>query len=104
MAKVTYRNHMTIRQDHKGVPYGGDCTPRSDGEANHGFVCLKGRPEASTAVPELARDPAMLALVNTLNERQSGFFTVGCTSGDVSESSGYRRSGYVEFAATPVTL
>lgn len=104
MPTPTYRNHMSIKQGGKGVPYGGSGVLREDGEANYGFRNLKTNPGDLDSVPELVRDPALRALVVNLNRRNSGFFTVGCMSFDVAEQSGHRRSGYVEFAANSQRL
>jgi hypothetical protein len=99
-----YRNCLSIRHDGKGVPYGANGEIREDGEANYGFKNLKADPRLSATIPELARDAPLLELVSALNRPQSGIFTIGCTSGDVSDAQGHRRSGYFEFAINSCEL
>jgi hypothetical protein len=98
MTTLRYQNVLSIRQGGKNVPYGGFGERRADGEANYGFQNLKRNPAASTMVPELNRDPALLALANALNAEESGFFSVGCTSGPIVDDNGHRWTGYMEFA------
>lgn len=80
----------------KGIPYGAGTRP--DGTVNHGFRSLKGCTHLAAEIPELQADPALLEIVEWLNEDDTAVFTVGCVSGRVTESAGHRTSGYVEFA------
>lgn len=98
MSPLRYRNLLSIKQDGKVVPYGGSGEPREDGEANYGFFNLKENIEQASSVPELARDPALLALALAINSPTSGLFSLGSTSGEVADADGYRWSGYIEFA------
>jgi hypothetical protein len=93
------RNVLCINWDGKGIPYGAEREPRPDGEQNHGFIKLKGRPEALAEVPELVRDKALHDLVATINDPATGLFSIGCVSeAVVDDTHGHRVTGYVEFA------
>jgi hypothetical protein len=104
MARLRYRNLLSIRQDGKGVPYGGSGEPRADGEANYGFFNLKSNLVGASSVPELKRDPALFALARVLNAAGSGFLSLGSTSGAVADTDGHRWSGYMEFAINSQSL
>lgn len=93
-----YTNSLHVLHGGKGVPYRSDGVLRDDGDANHGFINLKGHPERLADVPELARDEALRVCVALLNEPDSAFGTVGCVSARVDEPEGHRVTGYVEFA------
>jgi hypothetical protein len=95
---TTYINQLSIRQRGKAIPYGGNGVLRDDGDTNYGFKYVKGNETALRAIPELARDPALLALALALNAKQTGLFSVGCVSGPVDDGHGHRDSGYIEFA------
>jgi hypothetical protein len=71
---------------------------REDGDANYGFKYVKGDDAALRAIPELARDPALLDLALAINAPQTGLFTAGCVSGAVDDERGHRHTGYIEFA------
>ena len=100
---MKYLNDLRIERSGKGIPYGGMGEPREDGEANYGFKDLKGNLDQISSVPELARDPDLLALVQRINAPTVGLFSVGCTSGPVLDEQGHRVSGYVEFAINSVS-
>lgn len=91
-------NHTVLAIDNsgKGVPYGR--ADRGDGEVNHGFRVLKGRPERLSEIPELATDPAMRSLLQTINVAEGGLFSIGCLSSAFRDERGHGRTGYVEFA------
>jgi hypothetical protein len=91
-------NYLTIRLDGKAVPYGGMAEPRPDGSQNFGFMNVKGNSTAAAAIPELAGDAALKSLVLAISDARCGLFSVGCLSGDVTESDGHRVTGYLEFA------
>lgn len=95
---MLYRNILQIDQGGKAIPYGGTGVIRDDGDANYGFMNLKGSLARIAEIPELERDEALRDLVLALNQPQSAFATVGCVSGRVDEEEGHRVSGYVEFA------
>ncbi|MBI3430656.1 MAG: hypothetical protein HY018_00385 [Hydrogenophilales bacterium] len=104
MTKLRYRNLLSIKHGGKGIPYGGAGELRPDGDANYGFKNLKGRPELLDSVPELLSDPALSEAVKAINAAQTGLFSVGCTSGDIVDENGHRRTGYVEFAFNSASL
>lgn len=95
---ITYTNYLSIRHRGKPIPYGGDGVLREDGDANYGFKYVKGDETGLRAIPELAKDPALLDLALAINSSQTGLFTVGCVSGPVEDDRGHRDSGYIEFA------
>ena len=95
---MTYQSFLSIRHDGKGIPYGGLGEPRDDGGANFGFQDLKSKPEAIATVPELQKDTDLRSLVDAINHHDTGLFSVGCDSGEVSEQQGFRRTGYIEFS------
>lgn len=97
MSKAQYSNRLSIAQSGKCIPYGHSAEPRADGSMNYGFLNLKAEPELALEVPELLIDSELMRLVCLVNDPESMFFTVGCTSGDVADALGYRRAGYIEF-------
>lgn len=103
MSKLRYESRLSIGHRGKGVPY-GRVERRSDGDTNYGFVDLKGHPELFESVPELSRDPHLMELARVINSPETDLFSIGCTSGDVSDSHGHRRTGYVEFAFNSIGL
>lgn len=95
---IKHSNHLSIRHRDKPIPYGGDGVLREDGDANHGFKYVKGDDAALHAIPELAKDSALLALALAINSPQTGLFSIGCVSGPVDDERGHRDCGYIEFA------
>lgn len=95
---MSYQNVLAISHRGKGIPYGGFGEVREDGDANYGFVCLKGALEKLDDIPELARDDALKKLVAVINAPESSLFSVGCASTPVSNERGHRYTGYIEFA------
>lgn len=98
-----YSNYLEINHKHKPIPYGGDGHLRDDGDANYGFKLIKWNSEALAAIPELKRDESLRYLVSEINEPKTGIFSVGCVSGPIEDSNGYRHSGYVEFAINSIS-
>jgi hypothetical protein len=96
MAPNRYRNTLQIGHGGKGVPYGR--ATRSDGALNHGFKNLKGDLSQLDSIPELNDEPALRSLIGAINAPSSALFSIGCLADDVDETSGHRRTGYVEFA------
>lgn len=64
---------------HSSVPYGP--ADRDDGNRNHGFVDLAGRPELVAGIPEAQRSPSMARALEVINAVGSQFRTVGCECG-----------------------
>ncbi|MEX3917854.1 hypothetical protein AB4Y43_16680 [Paraburkholderia sp. BR10872] len=95
---MNYQNYLCINQKHKPIPYGGDGVPREDGEANYGFVCLKGALDRVDSVPELARDASLRRLAIAANGDETALLSVGCLSSAVAEEGKHRYTGYFEFA------
>ncbi len=93
-----HSNYLSIRHRAKPIPYGGDGVLREDGDANYGFKYVKGDEAALRAIPELAKDSALLDLALAINSHQTGLFSVGCVSGPIDDDQGHRDSGYIEFA------
>ncbi len=93
-----YRNSLSINFQGKGIPYPGTPIPREDGGQNFGFMNLRSNEFSIDDIPELAADPALRSLILMLNRPDSGFFSIGCASGEVAAEQGFRRSGYFEFA------
>lgn len=94
----TYLNLLSIKNSGKAIPYGGSGEIREDGDANYGFKLLKGNTEAVTEIPELKQDESLKDLIIAINLPETSLFSIGCTSGKVSDENGYRYSGYAEFA------
>lgn len=93
-----YLNYLSIRQDGKGVPYGGMSEPREDGTQNFGFKNIKGAPQDVALIPELRDDAPMRDLMAALAHPDVGVFTIGCESGPVEGDGQLRLTGYVEFS------
>jgi hypothetical protein len=93
-----FENRLSINHKHKGVPYGGIGEVRDDGDANYGFKDAKGDLSVLDQIPELRRDPALMDLAKSINAPHTGLFSIGCVSGEVSDQSGFRHSGYIEFS------
>ncbi|MFZ3169560.1 MAG: hypothetical protein WA130_18255 [Candidatus Methanoperedens sp.] len=93
-----YLNFLSIKHDGKGIPYGGTRGKREDGSENYGYQNLKKSPELIDSIPELQEDPELKKLIKSINSPNGSIFSVGCSSGPVSDEHGYRYSGYVEFA------
>lgn len=89
-------NYLLISDRGKAIPY--PPAERPDGQKNHGFRSLKGRPEAVADIPECAESAALRSLLLEVNDAKTGVFTVGCLCAPVEEEQGFRRTGYVEFA------
>ncbi|OTP78877.1 hypothetical protein [Caballeronia sordidicola] len=95
---MSFQNFLCINQKRKPIPYGGDGVLREDGDANYGFVCLKGALDRVDAVPELARDAALRRLAIAVNGNTTALQSVGCLSSPVNEDAKHRHTGYFEFA------
>jgi hypothetical protein len=93
-----YRNYLSLNHEHKTVPYGGRGELREDGDANYGFRDVKGDNSLLHEIPELKRDPALMALVRAINVPQTGIFSIGCVSDSVEDKGRFRHSGYIEFS------
>ena len=93
-----YRNYLSIKHEHKTVPYGGTGEMRPDGDANYGFKNLKGNPQLMEAVPELIKDPALMALAQAINAPDTGLCSIGCVSDRYEEKGRFRHAGYMEIA------
>lgn len=92
-----YQNFLSMGHSVKPVPYPAGLP---DG-GNRGFKPLKGKTltEIIAAVPEATQDEALASILNDINGSNTAFFSIGCHSVDILESSGLCRvGGYVEFA------
>ena len=75
-----YRNYLSLKHEHKTIPYGGIGEIREDGDANYGFKNIKGNNRLLDTIPELKSDPALMALVRAINAPNTGIFSIGCVS------------------------
>lgn len=89
-------NYLTIKERGKSIPYGP--VPRDGGDMNHGFMNLKSDSSAIASVPELMGDPALRALVASINAPTTSLFSTGCVSGHTVQQGKHGYCGYVEFA------
>jgi hypothetical protein len=94
--QTPYQNFLSILHGGKAVPYGG--AQRPEGTTNHGFRPLKDKLEEVALIPEANKDESLAKLLAKINAPDTGLFSVGCVSGDVTETAGYKVSGYIEFA------
>jgi len=78
-------NYLSIMHRGKPIPYGGDGVLRNGGDADHEFKYVKGDETVLRAIPELAKDPALLNLALAINSPQMGLCTVDCVSGLVDD-------------------
>lgn len=93
-----YRNYLSLKHEHKTIPYGGIGEIREDGDANYGFKNIKGNNRLLDTIPELKNDPALMALVRAINAPNTGIFSIGCVSDRYKDKNKFRHSGYVEFS------
>lgn len=93
-----YRNYLSLKHEHKTIPYGGVGAIRKDGDANYGFKNVKGDIRLLDAIPELQADPALMALVSAINAPDTGILSIGCVSDRYEDKNQFRYAGYVEFA------
>ncbi|MCW8929411.1 MAG: hypothetical protein OQL19_04125 [Gammaproteobacteria bacterium] len=97
-----YRNYLSLKHEHKTIPYGGIGEVREDGDANYGFKDIKGNNKLLDTIPELKRDPALMTLIRAINAPQTGIFSVGCVSDSHEDKHHFRHSGYIEFSFNSV--
>jgi len=93
-----YRNYLSLKHEHKTIPYGGVGEIRKDGAANYGFKDIKGDNRLIDTIPELKHEPALMALVQVINTPKTGIFSIGCVSDRYQEKNQFRHSGYIEFS------
>lgn len=93
-----YRNYLSLKHEHKTIPYGGIGERREDGDANHGFKNIKGNNSLLDTIPELKNDPALMALISTINAPSTGICSIGCVSDRYEDKNQFRYAGYVEFS------
>jgi len=93
-----HRNYLSLKHEHKTIPYGGVGEMREDGDANYGFKDVKGDNSLINTIPELKHDPALMALVRVINTPKTGIFSIGCVSDRYEDNNNFRYSGYVEFS------
>ena len=93
-----HRNYLSLKHEHKTIPYGGVGKIRKDGDANYGFKDIKGNNRLLDTIPELKHDPALMALVRVINTPKTGIFSIGCVSDRHEDKNQFRHSGYVEFS------
>ena len=93
-----YCNDLTLSPEAKVIPYAGDRTATEASTINYGFRNLKIKPSLIDTIPELTEDESLKALVRSLNDKDTCFFTVGCFSKQVEDSERYRQQGYLEFS------
>ncbi|MBL7004400.1 MAG: hypothetical protein ISR69_10280 [Gammaproteobacteria bacterium] len=93
-----YRNYLSLKHEHKTIPYGGVGKIREDGDANYGFKNIKGNNRLLDTIPELKSDPALMTLVKAINAPNTGLISIGCVSDRYEDKNRFRHSGYVEFS------
>ena len=93
-----HRNYLSLKHEHKTIPYGGVGEIREDGDANYGFIDIKGDNKLINTIPELKNDPALMALVRVINTPKTGIFSIGCVSDRYEDKNQFRYSGYIEFS------
>ena len=76
--------------------------------SNYGFLDLRGNPDAVAEIPEVARTPALRALLVRFASEAGPLFTVGCDVGHHVEAGAlqnerYVSGGYVQFALVRAT-
>ncbi|MCW8964573.1 MAG: hypothetical protein OQL16_12315 [Gammaproteobacteria bacterium] len=98
-----YRNCLSLNHEHRTVPYGGAGEAREDGDANYGFRNIKGDNTLLSSIPELRRDPALMRLVQTINNPQTALFSIGCVSDSIEDKNHFRYTGYIEFSFNSVS-
>ena len=98
-----YRNYLSLKHEHKTIPYGGNGEVRKDGDANYGFKDLKGDNHLLNTIPELTHDPDLMKLIRAINTPQTGIFSIGCVSDSYEDNHHFRHSGYVEFSFNSVS-
>lgn len=70
-----------------------------EGRTNHGFQDTRGRPELIDAIAEARISPALKALLRTLAEPASRYFSIGCdlrTWPPSEQSDLFQAAGYVQ--------
>ena len=70
-----------------------------EGRTNHGFQDTRGRPELIDAIAEAGVSPALKALLRTLAQPASKYFSIGCdllTWPPSEQSDLYQAAGYVQ--------
>lgn len=70
---------------------------------NHGFVDLRGKPEAVATIPEARLSPALASLLTSLAQPHSAFISLGCDLGEHTDPASQlntrrRAGGYVQIA------
>lgn len=70
---------------------------------NHGFVDLRGKPDAVGAIPEARLSPALADLLGTLAQPHSALISLGCDLGEYTKPTARlqtrrRAGGYVQIA------
>ncbi|MEL7054350.1 MAG: hypothetical protein AAFV85_09160 [Cyanobacteria bacterium J06634_6] len=93
-----YSNELTLSPHAKSIPYAADLPAEKSSATNYGFKNLKIKPSLIETIPELSDDSSLGTLVQSINKRETCFFTVGCSSELVSSGTGHCREGYLEFA------
>jgi hypothetical protein len=93
-----HRNYLSLKHEHKTIPYGGVGKMREDGDANYGFKDIKGDNRLINSIPELKHDSALMALVRVINTPKTGIFSIGCVSDRYEDKNQFRYSAYVEFS------
>jgi hypothetical protein len=86
---------LTINERPKPVPY--HSVVREDG-INHGFINVKGQPEAAAAIAEVQDDEASRDALVRINARQTAFFTIGCEKSFNQDGATFWTRGFLEFA------
>jgi len=87
---------LSLRDFVKSIPY--ESAVRTDGSVCHGFILLKGKAHEAIKVPEASDNAALMKALETINDRSTAFFTVGCEKAVNREGSKFWAKGYLEFS------
>jgi hypothetical protein len=87
---------LTVEDRTKDIPYPAESHQDSQ---NFGFKPLKGKPEKVAKIQEAKGFPGIIAALESINEYESPFFSIGCEKYIGPEQfGGFYARGYIEFA------
>jgi len=87
---------LVLRNYKKEIPYMAE--DRGGGNANHGFMNLKGKPEQAASIAEVQDNEHLKRAIITINEINTPFFTVGCEKSLNQKDEIFWMRGFIEFA------
>jgi len=96
-----WQNVLYIDSHGKTIPY--HYQPK-DGEVGTGFINLKRQSVANAGIPEAQEDGGLLSVLESINQADTGVFSVGCDLTKIVDNNGYKFSAYIEFAVNDRAL